>query len=340
MGTRWLETMSNDPWSDMAPAVASNSLNARRVDALLQWGFYWARDIDNRCMLLLKHATSSTPTTRLPHLKEIEVTLAPAEPDDTRLLVLRLIDPRQRDLFCQLCLDIVQASASAKSEAEAVALSVGRTWRWHHLLRGGGDGLLSPEEQKGLIGELLVLEKLLALFPPADTLTAWRGPLGAPKDFEVGSVWIEAKARRGAATPHVAITSEFQLDADGADGLFLHVVDLEQAPSGATSQFTLSDIALRVRTAIEGVDQLAADRLESLLAAAGFGFGDDYSEFAWVMGKHRTYQVRESFPSITPRSFVNGVLNVQYAISLPACEPFAVSDDVMMAALRGGSRGN
>ncbi|MCH8827746.1 MAG: PD-(D/E)XK motif protein [Chloroflexi bacterium] len=42
----------------------------------------------------------------------------------------------------------------------------------------------SPEEQKGLIGELLVWECLL--FPKLstrDAVSAWRGPLGANKDF-------------------------------------------------------------------------------------------------------------------------------------------------------------
>jgi len=36
-----------------------------------------------------------------------------------------------------LCRDIVECTARAKSEREAVALTLARTWRWHHLLRGG-----------------------------------------------------------------------------------------------------------------------------------------------------------------------------------------------------------
>ena len=82
-----------------------------------------------------------------------------------------------------------------------MSAALSRTWRWHHLLRGGRGTLLSPEEQKGLLGELFVLERLLLpRMDASSAVTAWRGPLGAPKDFEAARVAIEAKARRGGAT--------------------------------------------------------------------------------------------------------------------------------------------
>ena len=67
-----------------------------------------------------------------------------------------------------------------------MSAALSRTWRWHHLLRGGRGTLLSPEEQKGLLGELFVLERLLLpRMDASSAVTAWRGPLGAPKDFEI-----------------------------------------------------------------------------------------------------------------------------------------------------------
>ena len=112
-----------------------------------------------------------------------------------------LRNSNQRDIFQTLCLDIISAAARAESEAQAVSAALMRTWRWHHLLRGGRGSLLSPEEQKGLLGELLVLERiLLPRMDAASAVTAWRGPLGAPKDFEIARVAIEAKTRRGG--PH------------------------------------------------------------------------------------------------------------------------------------------
>lgn len=76
---------------------------------------------------------------------------------------------------------------------------------------------LSAEEQKGLIGELLVLERyLIPLFGPADATSAWVGPTGSPKDFECGRTAIEAKARRGAA-PFPNRTRHFASGCVGSD---------------------------------------------------------------------------------------------------------------------------
>ena len=80
-----------------------------------------------------------------------------------------------------------------------VAEFLARTWRWHRLLQGSRDGRLGDEEQKGLIGELVVLERrLLRLLPvlrALDAVRSWTGPLDTPRDFEISRIHVEAKAR-------------------------------------------------------------------------------------------------------------------------------------------------
>lgn len=330
-------TAPNDPWKDLTPPSAASAINARRVDENNPWGFFWARAMDGKCLLVLQHGAESSPSKKPPSLKGVEVAVSDGADQHSLLLVFRLLDTRQRDIFHQLCIDIVAAGADARSESEAVELAVARTWRWHHLLRGGAGGKLSEDEQKGLIGELLVLERhLLPRLPPADSLAAWRGPLGAPKDFEVGRIGLEAKARRGAATPHVLITSEHQLDGEGCNLLFLHVVDLSHAPEGAAQAFTVSDAARRVRDRI-ALDNAATDRYEALLNAAGFRWEDDYSDFKWMEGPSRIYGVTDGFPRVTAREIATGVSNVRYTVSLVECERFVVEKKTLDEAITGDS---
>jgi hypothetical protein len=329
-------TTPNDPWKGLTPPSAASAINACRVDENNPWGFFWARAMDGKCLLVLQHERESSPIKKLPSLKGVEVAVTDGDGLHSRMLVFRLLDSRQRDIFHQLCIDIVAAGATARTELEAVELAVARTWRWHHLLRGGTGGQLSEDEQKGLIGELLVLERhLLSCLFPADSLSAWRGPLGAPKDFEVGRIGIEAKARRGAATPHVLITSEHQLDDEGCDLLFLHVMDLSHAPEGAAQAFTVSDVARRVHDRITS-DNAATDRYESLLAAAGFRWEDDYSDFKWVEGPSRIYGVTNGFPRVTASEIAPGVSNVRYSVSLVECERFSVEAKTLDEAITGG----
>lgn len=328
--------MSNDPWKDLAPPNAADAINAKRVDANIPWGFFWARGVDHKCLLVLQHDAASTPHGRLPTLKGIEVAVLDGNRDSDRMLVLKLLDSAHRDIFHRLCGDIVAGSSHAASEREAVETALARTWRWHHLLRGGSDGRLSPEEQKGLIGELLVMEHcLLPRISAFDAVSAWRGPLGAPKDFEIGRVCIEAKARRGAATPYVAINSEHQLDNSGTDELFLHVVELDHAPSDTNEGFTVSDVARRIRSQIAEADDGAAIALDDMLSAAGFRWEDDYSDSNWIEGSSRLYRVDDEFPRITALTIMSGVSNVKYSIYLTACEPFHIDDNVLVSALEG-----
>ena len=328
--------MKTDPWKDLTPPSAASAINARRVDENNPWGFFWARALDAKCLLVLQHGAKASPARKLPSLKGVEVTVSDGDGQDSRVLAFRLHDSRQRDIFHQLCLDIVAAGATAKTEVEAVELALARTWRWHHLLKGGTGGRLSEEEQKGLIGELLVLEHhLLPHLSPADSLAAWRGPFGAPKDFEVGRIGIEAKARRGAATPYILITSEHQLDDVGCDLLFLHVAELSHAPEGVAEAFTVDDAARRIRDRMT-LDNGVIDRYEALLAAAGFRWEDDYSDSKWVKGPTRIYGVTDGFPRVTAREITSGVLNVRYSLSLVECERFVVGAGMLDEAITGG----
>lgn len=149
--------MTDSAWAGLVTPGCFNAVSARRVDADLAWDFFWARSSDRNYLLMLRHGSQSSPRDRLPQLKGIDVVDTPSGGADDVVLVLKLRDASQLDIFERLCRDIVGSTYGAASEREAVAAALGRTWRWHHLLRGGSDERLSPNEQQGLIGELLVL---------------------------------------------------------------------------------------------------------------------------------------------------------------------------------------
>lgn len=331
-----MATMGEDPWAEIAPPSITDTVAARRVDADLPWNFFWARGMDGKVLLTLRHSRGSAPTAQLPRLRDIEVTLSPPDESDTQLLAFKLLDSNQRDIFKTLCEDIISAALQAESEAGAVSAALSRTWRWHHLLRGGHGTLLSPEEQKGLMGELFVLERLLLpRMDASSAVAAWRGPLSAPKDFEIARVAIEAKARRGGATPSLSITSESQLDESGVDSLFLHVVELDEAPIDDTQSVTLHDVAERIRGRLQSLDPGSTGVFESRLSAAGYRVEDDYSSHRWLEGATHIYLVSGDFPRITSGEVRPGISNVRYSVSLADCEPFTTSPSALGETLTG-----
>jgi len=58
-----------------------------------------------------------------------------------------------------------------------------------------------------------------------------------------------------------------------------------------------------------------------------------YEGRRWTVRGERTYEVRLGFPRLVEVDLPAGVGDVNFAVSLAACEPFAASVSVMLAAL-------
>lgn len=328
--------MAEHPWRSLGVPKSPSEISARRVSEDVKWDFYWARDSEGCSLLVMNHDLASSPKERLPHLKGIEVFIHTDSKTGRRSLALRLLDSSLRDLFERLCLDIVASTDVSASETEAVATALSRTWRWHYLLRGGGTGLLSAEEQKGLIGELLVLEcYLLRLTAPSNAIAAWRGPLGEARDFVIGRTAIESKASGTSAATAIHVSSEFQLDDSNIDALFLHLSVLDPAEPDDDRGFTVTEVAVRVREGLRLADNQAVERFNALLMAAGFRFDDDYSNARWQGGERSIYRVQGAFPRLTSTNVPAGVSNVMYMLSTAPCGAFLVDPSALEAGIKG-----
>ena len=331
---------TDDPWKGITPPTEDDRISARRIpDAGSHaWGLYWAIDSQYHCLLILQHRSEHRHSRRLPKLRGLRVEALPMEDKLGERLIIRLTDGEQREVFHRFCMDIVDATRPSRTVAEAVECFLARTWRWYRLLRGGGDGCLSQEEQKGLIGELCFLEcQLIPLIGPFDALQAWTGPVGASKDFQVGWIGIEAKTR-SPHVPTVRISSAEQLDIAGTTRLFLLVVEVSGA-TGDSASVTVTDVATRIYDTIAAQDIPAAILFEERLNATGFDWNDDYSDSPWLIGGGSLFEILEGFPRVTPPMFLPGVEDVRYAIALSRCESFRVDMTVLDQAISGEADG-
>src|ERR1700676_3205100 len=100
---RWLAMTIEDPWGELTVPQHADSVNARRVDSNLQWGFFWARSAENQSLLILRHDADASPSGRLPRMRGVEMSLTEGEEPGMSDLVIRLLDPAHRDIFYQLC---------------------------------------------------------------------------------------------------------------------------------------------------------------------------------------------------------------------------------------------
>ena len=331
---------TEDPWTGINPSSENAAINARRIPdtGTHTWGLYWALDRQHHCLLILQHQAKPLSSRRLPKLRGLRVETQPAEAQPGERLIIRLTDREQREVFYRFCTDIVDATRLSTTDEEAVERFLLRTWRWHRLLRVGVDGRLSQDEQKGLIGELCVLEhQLVPTIGPADAVRAWSGPLGAPKDFQVGRIGIEAKTF-SPHSPVVRVSSAEQLDTSGTAHLFLYVVEVSSA-LGDSASVTVRDVASRVYNLIASSDMAAAIQFEECLIATGFEWKHDYSDNPFSIGHPFVFEVLPEFPRIAPSMFRPGVERVRYSVVLSHCEGFRVDMTVLAKAIRGENGG-
>jgi len=322
--------MTEDPWKALAPG----SVDARRVDPNGRHDFFWVVSGNGEPGLLLRVVPSLDEPKQLPKMRNLDIAFRTL--GDDRALVLILKDGEQRELFGTLCRDIISAAETAVTTADALQRTIRRTMRWHHLLRSGRSDLLDIEEQRGLLGELQFLRRLVDLLGAYAAIEAWKGPSGSAKDFELDAVLVEVKARRGASKPFVQISSEDQLaDVDGCR-LFLVVsaVDAAIKPNGKT----LTDHVLEIEKLYAMAEPDAYRLWELAIADTGFSFDDDYSDRRWTVGKTREFEVLEAFPRVeTPLR--TGVSRVRYSIALEACTPFGIEAEALDRFIAEGGKG-
>lgn len=305
--------LTDTPWS----GLEAGKVDTRRASASARWDWFWAVMPRSDVTLVLKLTELPKPIPDLPKLRNLEIRFQtlPGGP----ILYIRLKDNAQLELFETLCRDVMAAGELAATEAEALERAIGRTFRWHYLLRSGKLDVLSEEAQKGLIGEIEVLKLLISTLGAKPALTAWTGPSGAPKDFELKTDCIEVKARRGASQPFVKISNEFQLTEVQDHRLWLAIlpVDKVQAPHGRTLAEYVSEVSER----IQRTDPSVVMDWDLHLADAGYDILHDYSGWRWLSSEPEFYAVTESFPRIAAPVPL-GLSAVSYALALSACTPF------------------
>jgi hypothetical protein len=309
--------MNETPWAGLAPDIG------RRVDSEGRYDFFWAAMPSGLPGLLLKIPEGTPKVQPLPALRNLSLTYR--QVDNREIFCISLEDRSQVEIFEALCRDVVAAGERADTADAVLSRAILRTMRWHHLLRAGVVEGLSIEEQRGLVAELAVLRDLADRHGALSAIGAWMGPTGSPKDFELADIHVEVKARRGAAHPKITISSAAQLATVDGFALYLLVIDVDTAL--ADQGMTLADHVEATAACFAG-DPAATSLWEQRLAATGYLSEQVDPHRVWKVGHARIFEVVEEFPRLVP-PLPEGVDDLKYSVSLAACAPFEVADEVL-----------
>lgn len=237
-------------------------------------------------------------------------------------LCIHLLDKRFYELFLVLLQDLVETIIKHSEVRPAIESFIERIEYWKRFLKKSTKRVLSYEEQIGLVGELCMLKNLIKIHGHNSALNSWKGPLGAAQDFVSSGVLVEVKSSTINYQNEIKISSEYQLDIQGNDKIYLcHCV------------FEVNDELTVDSTLPYFVDEIARElpqelkvKFYGLLKCVGY-FPDDedrYKSNMFKLLKTRFYFVSADFPKLAASQISKQIFHVTYRISTETLNSFLV----------------
>lgn len=228
-----------------------------------------------------------------------------------------LVDHTAQDVFATLAADIGAAISEAKTPKEAVAALLNRVAIWRRFLKNRA-GKMSDEEVMGLIGELCILDRLVASTGTDAALEAWKGPLGELHDFRLPDYRVEVKAWSNDNIPRVVISNPSQVFVDAACPVWIAAAQVY------SHEKTGRCLAEWIEGLSKKMDAAQRDVFDSLLADYGYlsAHADLYTR-PYSIGTQTFYRVTEKFPRIKPEQIPSGISWMKYAIDINSISSFA-----------------
>lgn len=230
-----------------------------------------------------------------------------------------------RELFERMALDVMRTVVSAQHAGERALFQIflSRIRAWQNFMQRPEDGLLGLEEQIGLVGELVVLEHLLAaLADPVATLESWQGPLDGVQDFVLGHGAVEVKATTSAYGFPARISSLEQLDQTVRSPVIVAAVRLSMQAVG----LTLPGWIDRLRTILGS--GAARPLFENRMLQAGYFDGNRSGyQAAFDHITTRLLELGPEFPGLFRSAVPAAILRATYEIDLDLTPALTVTWD-------------
>lgn len=305
-----------DKWN----AVRREGSGFQQVDPdhPLEW-YAGSSDIGKMTLLLITNERGP----KLASSRSIEIAQR-LRPDNRWTITFDLLREDQKSVFALLCADLIEYSRSVESESEGIKRAANRYKQWNLLMEKQKSPLLSEASQKGLIGELLLMEYLHEMmgFTMEAIISAWQEPEYSDQDFRFAESWYEVKTT-GVASVSVTISSVEQLDSDidsDIDG-HLAVYRIDKCNADNPQSITLIQAVGRARALIENNSDLLT-AFESKLFNYGFIDAPDYGQQHYKVSGLDFYTVNESFPRILRQQLPTAILNTVYSLDIAAIDPW------------------
>ncbi len=240
-------------------------------------------------------------------------------------LMILLLDAEHRDVFSVFCEDLIAKVSHLSEEKVIVQVMLNRLEMWRSLFDKATLSGLSPEEQRGLYGELYFIRRWINNSENLRRcVMAWVGPEKQIRDFQLNDWGVEVKTTQSSGHQKIQISSARQLDTTTLNTLYLFHLSLEvQQENGETLNQIVDDVAAR----LQGDVRAYWDFRSKLILAGYFNHHTDkYKDSGYQIRSQHYYSVNDAFPRIEESELRRGVGDVKYSIILSESSEYETSE--------------
>ena len=235
-------------------------------------------------------------------------------------LSFSLVDDSYRDMFVLFCEDIIASSACIANKEKATRFVGKRYKEWREMLANAHDSLLSPEEIKGLLGEMYFLKVFLCTrYGAKEAALSWTGPRHLPQDYIIDDTWYEVKTV-SSSRAEVTISSIEQLDCVKPGELV--VIRADKTSVTNTDAVNLNTLYRELLAMLSDDD--AREQFSTMLLHYGYYPRPEYEEEEYTFEIKATtrYAVSTDFPCIRRTNLPESITEAKYSLSLATIDSY------------------
>lgn len=323
-------------WNDLENDKSlSRGLLLRRYSASSRQDIYVALQQPEslRCIAFRLKANEKINTSGYGNLKDIKINTVPDDSDNSRnFLLILLANNEHHEVFATLAEDLINQVLNAEEDV-LIKEVLNRFEMWKALFDKVTSDGLSPEEQRGLYGELYFLRKWISQSTDLQKpIQSWLGTEKELRDFQSSAWGIEVKTTQGNNHQKVHISSERQLDPTNLNILILLHLSLElQQYHGETLNQIINSI---VTLLSQDVAALVQFRAKLLQGGYFFHHASRYDITGYQIRGEAFYTVRDNFPRIEEADIRAGTGDVKYSIILAEQSEYLVPETFVLETIR------
>lgn len=233
-----------------------------------------------------------------------------------------LLNQSVYSLFLTFCSDIIFSTRNIKKQN--IVEFITRRWdMWRTMFKKPYSNLLTENEIKGLIGELIFLKfYMIPKYGEILAVESWMGPNMLHKDYEIYNTWYEIKSINSSSLT-VKISSVEQLDSQEIGELV--IVKMDKSNSQVEMCVTLNRLVDEIQNLIKDFDTKI--KFTCKLGEIGYYLDEEYDSYNYKILDIDRYIVNNEFPKVIKDSLKDGIVRVSYEIALNSIGKYMIEGE-------------